>query len=53
MAELTWEETMAEIAKHYEWFHEQAPGVTPKEVGNLANLWRHADRLVLEGRDDD
>lgn len=53
MAELTWGETMAEIAKYYRYFAEVAPGVTPREVGTLGNLWRHADALVAAGRDND
>lgn len=38
----------AEIANYYLWFHEQVPGVTPKEVGRLAQLWRVADALYAQ-----
>lgn len=53
MTEMTWVETMAEIEARYRWFAEQAPGVTPKEVGTLGNLWRHADSLAERGLDHD
>ena len=53
MAELTWAETMSAITDYYLYFHAEAPGVTPKEVGVLGDLWRHADSLVERGKDVD
>jgi len=51
---MTLSEVEAEIAAYYRWFARQAPGVTPKEVGRLAQLWRIADGLyakeVRDGR---
>lgn len=29
-----------EVRDIYLWWHEQAPGVTPREEGLLADLWR-------------
>lgn len=36
------------IYEYYQWFHHTAPGVIPKEEGNLAQLWRMFDMLVNE-----
>lgn len=36
----------AEIEKIYRWFHTRVPGVTPKEIGRLSDLWRRADYMI-------
>lgn len=38
-------EVESEISKVYQWWHETKPGVHPREVGRLAQLWRQADYL--------
>lgn len=45
----------AEISGFYWYAHKNAPGVTPKEVGILGELWAEFDRRVEEGTmtDDD
>lgn len=44
-----------EIAAVYWQGHQIAPGVTPKEVGLLGDLWAEFDRRVADGTmtDDD
>ncbi len=37
----------AEIWAIYHFWHENAPGVTPQEVGTLAQLWALCDRAYL------
>lgn len=45
----------AEISRYYWTAHLTVPGVTPKEVGILGDLWAEFDRRVEEGTmtDDD
>lgn len=45
----------SEIAAYYWAAHKTVPGVTPKEVGILGELWAEFDRRVEEGTmtDDD
>lgn len=40
-------EIEAEISAIYRFWHENAPGVTPQEVGTLAQLWALCDRHYL------
>lgn len=35
-----------EIAGIYRWFSQEAPGVSVREEGHLAQLWAVADRLI-------
>ena len=35
-----------QIYETYQWWAKQAPGVTPREEGRLADLWRVADDLI-------
>ena len=44
---MTIDEIEAEISAIYRFWSEQAPGVTPQEVGTLAQLWSLADRHYL------
>lgn len=39
-------EVEAAIYAHYQFFHETAPGVSVREEGRLAQLWRAFDMLV-------
>lgn len=34
-----------QIAHIYRWWANEAPGVTPREDGHLANLWAEVDKL--------
>lgn len=45
----------AEISRYYWSAYETVPGVTPKEVGILGELWAEFDRRVADGTmtDDD
>lgn len=45
----------AEISRYYWSAYETVPGVTPKEVGILGDLWAEFDRRVAGGTmtDDD
>jgi hypothetical protein len=40
---MTLEQAENEIAAIYRWFAQEAPGVTVREEGHLANLWAVAD----------
>lgn len=44
--------TLAEVEQDihdtYQWFHKEAPGVTPREEGNLGALWALHDLLIEE-----
>ena len=42
---MTLEQIEDEIARTYVWWSEQAPRVTPREVGRLAYLWYLADEF--------
>jgi len=44
----TLEEIDQQLYDTYQWWHINKPGVTPVEVGRLAQLWRAFDRLVVE-----
>ena len=44
----TLEEVERELYETYRWWHEQAPGVTPKEEGTLGALWGLFDLLIEE-----
>lgn len=46
VASLTLEEVESEIEAIYRWWHDKAPGVHPREVGRLADLWRVFDMKV-------
>lgn len=48
---LTLVETEQAIYNKYQWWHQNSPGVHPREHGVLADLWRRADYLyaVPEG----
>jgi hypothetical protein len=35
-----------EIESTYRWWHQEKPGVTPKEVNRLGDLWRRCDYLL-------
>lgn len=39
-----------EIASIYRWFAHEAPGVTVKEEGHLAQLWAFVDAEIKEGK---
>ena len=43
-------EIEAEIESNYKWWHKIKPGVTPKEINRLGDLWRRADYLIWKER---
>lgn len=51
-AAYTLPEVENEIAETYRWFHENAPGVWPREEGQLGALWHLFDLLIEEENDN-
>jgi len=50
---MTLQEVEQAIYDTYQWWHREKPGVHPREVGTLADLWRRVDYLYSkEGHDD-
>ena len=48
MTPYTLEEVEQDIYHHYQWWHEQNPGVVPQETGQLGALWGLFDLLIEE-----
>lgn len=46
-------EVEQEISDHYHWFAKNAPGVWPREEGQLGALWALFDILIEEENADE
>lgn len=46
VSEMSLSEVEDAIESTYKWWHREKPGVHPREVGQLAALWRRCDYLL-------
>lgn len=50
---MTLEQVEQAIYDKYQWWFREAPGVHPREVGTLAQLWYRADYLYAGEKGDE